>query len=63
MTSDPDSEAYPSTVKQWDLLRLLASELKEIVGASQHTLRPCNVHGNVLQSYQYTDQHSNKHTN
>ncbi|MEY4222086.1 MAG: peptidase [Chloroflexota bacterium] len=29
-TSDPDSEAYPSTVKQWELLRLLASELEEI---------------------------------
>ena len=29
-TSDPDSEAYPSTVKQWDLLRLLAGELEEI---------------------------------
>jgi tripeptide aminopeptidase len=29
-TSDPDSTTYPSTAKQWDLLRLLADELREI---------------------------------
>lgn len=29
-TSDPDSTTYPSTAKQWDLLRLLADELLEI---------------------------------
>ena len=29
-TSDPDSPTYPSTAKQWDLLRLLADELREL---------------------------------
>lgn len=42
-TSDPDSTTYPSTAKQWDLLRLLASELREI--GADVTL---NAHGYVI---------------
>lgn len=42
-TSDPDSITYPSTAKQWDLLRLLASELREI--GADVTL---NAHGYVI---------------
>lgn len=42
-TSDPDLTTYPSTAKQWDLLRLLASELREI--GADVTLNP---HGYVI---------------
>lgn len=42
-TSDPESTTYPSTAKQWDLLRLLASELREI--GADVTL---NAHGYVI---------------
>jgi tripeptide aminopeptidase len=42
--SDSHSETFPSTPGQWDLLRLLESELREI-GATDVTL---NAHGYVL---------------
>ncbi|MFI5336301.1 MAG: peptidase T [Opitutales bacterium] len=42
--SDPHSESFPSTPGQWDLLRLLERELREI-GATEVTL---NAHGYVL---------------
>ena len=42
-TSDPDSPTYPSTAKQWDLLRLLAVELQEM--GAQVTL---TAHGYVI---------------
>ena len=32
--SDPDSTTYPSTEGQWDLLRMLEAELKEILKSS-----------------------------
>ena len=35
--SDPKSDTYPSTAKQFDLLRLLADELREL-GVPQVTL-------------------------
>ena len=42
--SDSHSESFPSTPGQWDLLRLLESELREI-GAAEVTL---NLNGYVL---------------
>ena len=42
-TSDPESPTCPSTAKQWDLLRLLADELREL--GAQVTL---SAHGYVI---------------
>ena len=43
-TSDPHSKSYPSTERQWDLLKLLQSELTSI-GASDVEI---TAHGYVL---------------